>query len=83
MPERMDKLKAALDARGIVHATRNIYAARKQQRRELRKWKRQEVRKAVKIGQQVGLLPVSWFAWLAIKLVVEWYLRRWFFGASK
>jgi hypothetical protein len=56
-------------------------------KRAQRQWQRDQIDMAVQIGRDMGLLPgtgglISWLAWLAIKLVVEAYLRRLFFGET-
>jgi hypothetical protein len=82
--ERWELLKAELDGREFRSVTATMSAARstraRHDKRATRQWERQQVQKAVEIGQQTGILPAGIW-WLLIKFLIERWIHRYLFAS--
>ena len=82
--ERWKLLKAELDGREFRSVTATMSAARstvlRHDRRATRQWERDQIQKAVDIGQQTGILPVGIW-WLLIKFLIERWIRSYLFAS--
>ena len=80
--QMQEQLKQHLDVSGITGTVRNRYTFRKREKKNLRRWKRDQIRNAVHSAQTVGILPTGLIWWL-IRLAVEAFLRRYLFEDAK